>query len=134
MNQGKILVVEDEDNISRLLTAVLEFKGYQDIQTAHNGQEGIEKYKENKPNLVLMDLEMPVMNGYEAARQIKSRFPATRLVVLSVHAGAKERENARAAGADGFVVKGVSYEVLVNAILGRDDSTNLSPIKGGEEP
>ena len=83
MSQGKILVVEDEDNISQLLTAVLEFKGYQDIQTAHNGQEGIEKYKQDKPNLVLMDLEMPVMNGYESSREIKKIDPGANILLIT---------------------------------------------------
>jgi DNA-binding NarL/FixJ family response regulator len=66
------------------------------------------------------------MNGYEATRQIKSRYPATRVVILSVHAGPKEWESARTAGADGFVVKGASVDILVNAILSREDSSNFS--------
>jgi DNA-binding NarL/FixJ family response regulator len=79
-----------------------------------------------------MDLEMPVMNGYEATRQIKFQFPATRVVILSVHAGPMERESARAAGADVFVVKGASYDVLVNAIQASENTSSLLDPKKGD--
>jgi DNA-binding NarL/FixJ family response regulator len=74
------------------------------------------------PDVIVMDLEMPGMDGYEATRRIKQRQPALRVVILSVHAGPLEQESARAAGAEAFVMKGANYEVLVNAILGRNDS------------
>jgi two-component system chemotaxis response regulator CheY len=83
VSHEKILVVEDEDSLSRLLTAVLEFKGYQDVETASNGQEGIKKYKENRPDLVLMDLEMPVMNGYESSKEIRKYDPEANIVLIT---------------------------------------------------
>jgi DNA-binding NarL/FixJ family response regulator len=58
------------------------------------------------------------MDGYKATRRIKQRQGAPRVVILSVHNGSDERERARAAGADAFVVKGADYQVLINAILG----------------
>jgi DNA-binding NarL/FixJ family response regulator len=70
-----------------------------------------------------MDLEMPAMNGVEATRRIKEGQLARRVVILSVHSGPEETERARAAGADSFVTKGAGYEVLLNAILGKDGST-----------
>ena len=123
--QLRVLLVDDTPQVLHDLRQLLELTGeMQIVAEAGNGLEAVRLTASLAPDVVVMDLEMPVMNGYEAARQIKSRFPATRLVILSVHAGAKERESARAAGADSFVVKGASYEVLVNAILGKKDSDN----------
>ena len=83
MGHAEILVVEDEDHLSQLLTALLEFKGYQNIQVANNGHEGVEKYKKNKPSIVFMDLEMPVMNGYDSSREIKKFDPNANIVAIT---------------------------------------------------
>ena len=83
MGHAPILVVDDEDHLSQLLTALLEFKGYQNIQTANNGHEGVEKYKKNRPSIVFMDLEMPVMNGYESSREIKKFDPNANIVAIT---------------------------------------------------
>jgi CheY-like chemotaxis protein len=61
---------------------------------------------------------------YEATRRIKSCLPATRVIILSVHAGPEEQENAQATGADVFIAKDASYEILINAILGENDCLN----------
>jgi two-component system, NarL family, response regulator LiaR len=84
-----------------------------------------------QPEVVIMDLEMPGMDGYEATRQIKSEIPSIRVVILSVHARAEEIARARAAGADQFVTKGASYEFLLNAILTQEKLTNPNHPKKG---
>ncbi len=122
----RVLLVDDTPQVLHDLRQLLELSGEIEIVAeAGNGQEAVQLTASLRPEVVVMDLEMPVMNGYEATHQIKSQFPTTRVVILSVHAGAKERENARAAGADRFVVKGVRYDVLLNAILAREDSSNF---------
>jgi CheY-like chemotaxis protein len=85
MGNEKILVVEDEDHVSKLLTALLEFRGYQNVQIANNGHEGVTKYKETRPNIVLMDLEMPVMNGYDSSREIKRYDPTANIVLITAN-------------------------------------------------
>jgi len=85
MGNERILVVEDEDHLSKLLTALLEFKGYQDIQIASNGYEGVERYKENRPGIVFMDLEMPIMNGYDSSREIKKFDPDANIVLITAN-------------------------------------------------
>jgi YesN/AraC family two-component response regulator len=83
MANGRILVVEDEDHFCQLLTDLLQIRGYENIQIANNGHEGVEKYKESRPNIVLMDLEMPVMNGYDSSREIKKYDPNANIVLIT---------------------------------------------------
>ena len=85
MANERILVVEDEDHLSTLLTALLEFRGYQNIEIANNGYEGVEKYKESRPSIVLMDLEMPVMNGYDSSKEIKKYDPSATIVLITAN-------------------------------------------------
>ena len=83
MENERILVVEDEDRLSKLLTDVLELTGYQNVQIANNGHEGVEKYKKSRPKIVLMDLEMPVMNGYDSSKEIKEYDPRANIVLIT---------------------------------------------------
>ncbi len=85
MGNERILVVEDEDSVSKTLTALLEFRGYQNVQVANNGHEGVTKYKETKPSIVLMDLEMPVMNGYDSSREIKKYDPSAKILLITAN-------------------------------------------------
>lgn len=124
----RILIVDDNPQVRQDLATILNLAGsnaglhIKIVGQAGNGNEGSELSRALQPDVVLMDLEMPFLDGYEATRRIKAQCPAPRVVILSVHAGAGEEGRARAAGADAFVVKGASYQILLNAILGRDGS------------
>jgi DNA-binding NarL/FixJ family response regulator len=103
------------------------------IGEAQNGREAVEQARALHPDVILMDLEMPILDGYEATRQIKAQLPAPRVIILSIHNSPEEQLRARAAGADGFVVKeGASYPILLNAILERDGSPNSFDLIKGE--
>jgi DNA-binding NarL/FixJ family response regulator len=116
----RVLIVDDNPQVLHDLRQFLEATGELEIiGEASNGLEAIHLTEELKPDVIVMDLEMLVMNGYYATREIKSRTPALRIVILSVHAGLEEQQNALLAGADGFVVKGASYEALLGAVLGK---------------
>ena len=116
----RVLIVDDNREVLQDLRLFLETPGeLKVIGEATNGLEAIHLAHELKPDVIVMDIEMPVMNGYEATRKIKSQTPSLRIVILSVHAGLEEQQNARLAGADGFVAKGASYEVLLRSILGK---------------
>ncbi len=139
MKSIRVLIVDDVPQVCQGLAIVLTLAAkstrlkIEVIGEAQNGSDAIEQARALRPDVILMDLEMPALNGYEATRQIKAELPTQRVIILSVHAGPEEQQHARAAGADGFITKGAGYEVLVNAILGRNDPTNLSDIKEGRE-
>ncbi|MBW1722035.1 MAG: response regulator [Deltaproteobacteria bacterium] len=83
MLQQKILVVDDERLLTTLMSESLRMEGNFSVEQASNGQEGLEKYKSFHPDLVLMDIEMPVMDGYESSREIKSFDPKAKILVLT---------------------------------------------------
>jgi DNA-binding NarL/FixJ family response regulator len=115
----RILLVEDMPQVLHDLRQLLELTGrFEIVGEAGDGAEAVRLAGELSPEAVILDLEMPRLDGYEAARLIKELQPALRVIILSAHAGPEEQQRARAAGADGFVMKGDRYEVLVNVILG----------------
>lgn len=83
MKHEKILVVDDDLTISSLLVELLKIEGYYAVENAANGLEGFEKYKALKPDIVLMDVSMPIMNGYEACQKIKRFDPNANIIVLT---------------------------------------------------
>ncbi|MDQ7837497.1 MAG: response regulator [Thermodesulfobacteriota bacterium] len=83
MGSGTILIVDDDLGVLSTLSEILEMEGYSTIAQAANGLEGLEKYKELHPDLVLMDMDMPVMDGYESSREIKAFDPDANILVLT---------------------------------------------------
>jgi two-component system nitrate/nitrite response regulator NarL len=123
--RARVIIVDDMPQVLHDLHQLLELTGRVEVVAeAGNGQEAVRLAGDLSPDAILMDLEMPGMDGYEATRRIKQHTSAPRVIILSVHASPKERERARAAGADGFVMKGADYEDLVNALLGGNASTD----------
>jgi DNA-binding NarL/FixJ family response regulator len=121
----RVIIVDDMPQVLHDLHQLLELTGRVEVVAeAGNGQEAVRLAGLLSPDAILMDLEMPGMDGYEATRRIKQHPCAPRVIILSVHAGPNERERAQAAGADGFVMKGADYETLVNALLGGNASTD----------
>ena len=110
---AKILVVEDSPDIRVLIRMLLEPAGH-DVVTAGDGREGVETAKRESPDLVLMDLSLPVLSGWEATRQIKSDPETADITVIAVtaHAMQGDRERALAAGCDGFLSKPIDEETF----------------------
>ena len=79
----KILIIYDENEISSLMLQYLQMEGYNKVDRAFNGLEGLEKYKALSPDLVLMHIEMPVMDGYESSCEIKAFDPEANILVLT---------------------------------------------------
>jgi DNA-binding NarL/FixJ family response regulator len=130
----RLLIVDDIPQVRQDLRQLLELTGlFEIVAEAGNGQEAVQQVETFTPEAVVMDLEMPGMDGYEATRLVKAQYPAIRVIVLSAYAGPDEVRRARTAGADGFVMKGDRYEVLVDAILGKNSYPNLFVSKKGQE-
>ncbi len=83
MYNQKILIVDDDNSVSASLMEVLNMEGFDDVDSANNGLVGLEKYKRMRPDLVIMDIEMPVMNGYESSQKIKEIDPDANILVLT---------------------------------------------------
>ncbi len=116
----RVLVVDDVPEVRQDLHLLLELTGeVVVIGEASNGAEAIEQAKTLRPDAIMMDLEMPVMDGYTAAREIKSRWPDCRVIALTLHDGEAERQKAAEAGADGFLAKGTSFETVMRLVSGR---------------
>jgi DNA-binding NarL/FixJ family response regulator len=115
----RILIVDDVLQVREELRTVLQLEGNIEVAgEAVNGLEAISQTQALQPDVVLMDLEMPVLDGYEAAQQIKALFPGCRVIALTLHSYPAARKKAYQAGVDYFVEKGAPIETLVQAILG----------------
>jgi DNA-binding NarL/FixJ family response regulator len=117
MNQPiRVLIVDDQLSARTGLKALLTFfPQILVVGEAVNGQEAVQLVAEHQPNVVVMDLQMPVMDGVAAIRVIKTRWPAIKIIVLTIQA--TRRREAFAAGADTFLLKGDGSEALQDAIL-----------------
>jgi CheY-like chemotaxis protein len=112
-----ILCVEDNDDNQFMLHRRLTRAGY-DVKIAPNGAEGVEWAKTLKPDLIVMDLNLPKVDGFEATRRLKS-MPETKhipIVVLSSHATQRHRNEALAAGCDAYETKPTDFGSLVSTI------------------
>jgi two-component system cell cycle response regulator DivK len=116
---AKILLVEDNEMNRDMLSRRLVRSGYE-VVIAVEGEEGVTLAKSGAPDLVLMDMSLPVLDGWEATRRLKSD-PATReipVIALTAHAMSGDREKAREAGCDDFDTKPVEYARLIAKIEG----------------
>lgn len=110
---AKILLIEDNAPNRLLVKDILEFRGYSVIE-AVNGREGIMAAGEYKPDLIFMDLQMPVMDGFEACRQLKENPQTKHLKVIALTSFAMkgERERVLASGFDGYIPKPIDTRDL----------------------
>ena len=114
----KIPYVEDNDDNVYMLKMRLELLGDFEVLAAEDGEKGCEIALRERPDIILMDLEMPVIDGWEATRRLKGN-PQTHdipVIALSAHALAGEREKAMAAGCDEFDTKPIEFERLVATV------------------
>jgi DNA-binding NarL/FixJ family response regulator len=117
MTPIRVLLVDDVAQVRCDLRTVLTLSGDLEIVgEAANGLEAIRLTESLKPDVVLMDLEMPVMDGYEATRQIKTRCPSSRVVALTVHDYESARAKAQESGVEAFIVKGAPVQSIVQTI------------------
>ncbi|TET67432.1 MAG: response regulator [Dehalococcoidia bacterium] len=117
MKEKKVLIVEDEETIRRLFKDVLEKVGYK-IIIAGDGEQGVQLASKEKPDLILMDVQMPIKNGLEATKEIKGN-PLTNnipVVALTALAMKGDEERVRAAGCDDYISKPVQIRALLEKV------------------
>jgi len=113
----EVLVVDDSREFLRAACSWIDSQPWLALAgTAEDGATAVEQCRRLRPDLVLMDAAMPVMDGFEATRRIKTEAPAPLVVMLSVHDGSAVRHEAWAAGADAFVSKDAFADELVGVI------------------
>jgi len=119
MSKGRILVVEDNMDNYELVRFILERAGY-DVFLAVNGRDGVDAARFQKPDLILMDLGMPEMDGWAAAERLKAddSTKSIPLYALTAHTLPGERKRAMEAGCDGYVSKPIHMDGFLNMIAG----------------
>jgi DNA-binding NarL/FixJ family response regulator len=113
----RILIADDHEVVRKGVCSLLESRaGVKVCGEATNGQEAVDLATELIPDLVVLDVTMPVLDGFSAARKIKQLLPAMPILMLSMHAGPEMVRAAKAAGAQGFVTKTDVAGTLLNAV------------------
>jgi two-component system response regulator NreC len=117
MEPIKLMLVDDHDVIRTGLRSFLETQpGFQVIAEANNGRQALEKAREIQPDIVLMDITMPDMDGMEATLQLKKLYPDCQILVLTVHADKQYFMKMLSVGASGYLTKQAAADELVAAI------------------
>jgi two-component system, cell cycle response regulator DivK len=117
MANERILIVEDNEKNRKLVRDTLQFKGYETVE-AETGEDGVRLAKEHIPALVLMDIQLPGIDGYEATRRIKADETLERipLIVVTSYALSGDDAKALAAGADAYVAKPFSPRAMLSKV------------------
>jgi DNA-binding NarL/FixJ family response regulator len=128
----RILIVDDKARVRQGLRTILQLsEEFEVVGEAGNGVEAIRAAEKLHPEVVLMDLEMPVLGGLEATRRIKEQHPEIGVVILTIHGSDDVREQAARAGSDAFVEKEAPTKDLITAI--REVRATSCPNTEGDE-
>ncbi|MDP9431306.1 MAG: response regulator transcription factor [Actinomycetota bacterium] len=123
--EAQLLVVDDEPNIRELLAASLRFAGF-DVRAAADGEEALEQVRRYRPDLVLLDVMMPGMDGFEVVRRLRADSVAVPVLFLTARDAVEDRVSGLTLGADDYVTKPFSLEEVlarVRAVLRRTGET-----------
>ena len=115
--KAKILVIEDNEQNMYLVTFILEKHDYQVFQ-AKNGMDGISLASQQKPDLILLDIQLPFMDGYSVARELRKMVELVKTPIIAVtsYAMSGDRENALKAGCSGYIEKPINPETFITQI------------------
>ena len=113
----RILYIEDNEQNMYLVTFLLEKHGYS-VSPATDGQEGIDKAAAEKPDLILLDIQLPKMDGYAVARSLRSNpdLAVTPIVAVTSYAMAGDRDKAMAAGCNGYIEKPINPDTFIQQV------------------
>jgi DNA-binding NarL/FixJ family response regulator len=130
----RVIVVDDQAVVCDGLEMILgSDPQIQVIAKAYDGDQAVEQVAAKQPDLVLMDLKMPGMNGIQATREIKRRYPQVKVLALTTYGDDEWVFDAIRAGADGYLLKGVKGEELLQAVKGTmEGKTHVDPAVAGK--
>ena len=112
---AKILVIDDQPNVRMLLALLLRQQGY-DVVLAENGWEGLQLYRQEHPDVILLDLNMPKLNGLAVLKQIRSVDSTQPVIVLTGDTNPEREQEVRALGVSEFIIKGSSLQFLEDTL------------------
>lgn len=118
-NLGRLLMVEDEPDLVAVLLPGLERAGYA-VSVAHDGEEGLAKARKEKPDLILLDVMMPKMNGYQVCRELKQNSETKKIPVIMLTARSQESDRfwGKETGAEEYLIKPYDTTQLLEKIAG----------------
>lgn len=115
MREMKVLLVDDEVDFVKTLAKRLQMRDLK-TDTVYNGEQAVSFAKGHEPDVMVLDLKMPGMDGMEVLRQIKKAYPNTQVIILTAHGTEKDREEAEKLGVFDFLKKPIDIETLVDKI------------------
>ena len=111
----RLMIVDDNPHARKALSAFISTQDWlKVISEASNGDDAVRKIRDQRPDMILMDIQMPVMDGLKATQIIKEHWPRIKVVILTIYAD--YRLQAKQVGADAFLVKGCSMEEMTSTI------------------
>lgn len=118
----RVLIVEDDPTIRELLSTLLGFEGW-DVAQADDGLSGLETAERLRPDVVLVDVTMPGLSGYELCKRLKAGASPPRVVMVTGRSAARDEDEGRAAGADAYLRKPFSPLELLDAVTGSENGS-----------
>lgn len=119
-NQIRVILADDEFHLRAFIAALLKKMNYTVVAQATNGQEAVALYRQHKPDLIMLDINMPVKNGEEALKEIRAEFPAARVIMLTSVVDEQQVASCLAAGAANYIRKdspAAEIQALIAATL-----------------
>ncbi len=126
MSPYKVLIVDDHELVRRGLKEILRGTDFEVCGEAENGQEGLAQTLSLRPDLVLLDMSMPVLTGLQAAAKIRRLVPDTKILIVTMHDSPQMEIEARAAGADAYITKMAASKSLLEAMRALVGGSNHS--------
>lgn len=112
----RILIADDHEDVRAEIRALLEAQHWEVCGEAQNGQEAIDKTQALRPDVIILDMSMPVLNGFDAAQQIRRAWPATKVLILTMHDAANLPSILNETDADAYLTKSHAGRDLVSTI------------------
>jgi two-component system, cell cycle response regulator DivK len=115
--KNKVLIIEDNEQNMYLMTFLLESNGYEIVQ-ARNGKDGIRLAQETRPNVILLDIQLPEINGYQVAEELRKNKTLGDIPIIAVtsYAMAGDKEKVLAAGATGYIEKPINPDTFISQL------------------